>query len=77
MRGVIPPLTSTPSWRGVQLKHRDFKQIGSEGVIRIQLTHHRDQWRPVVDMVMNFVLHKGREIYWPAEQLLVSQVGGE
>jgi hypothetical protein len=23
MRGAIPPLTNTPSWRGAQLKHRD------------------------------------------------------
>jgi hypothetical protein len=23
MRGAIPPLPNTPSWRGVQLKHRD------------------------------------------------------
>jgi hypothetical protein len=24
MRGAIPPLPSTPSWRGAQLKHRDI-----------------------------------------------------
>jgi hypothetical protein len=23
MRGAIPPLLNTPSWRGAQLKHRD------------------------------------------------------
>jgi hypothetical protein len=23
MRGAIPPLSNTPSWRGAQLKHRD------------------------------------------------------
>jgi hypothetical protein len=23
MRGAIPPLPNTPSWRGAQLKHRD------------------------------------------------------
>jgi hypothetical protein len=23
MRGAIPPLPTTPSWRGAQLKHRD------------------------------------------------------
>jgi len=23
MRGAIPPLPHTPSWRGAQLKHRD------------------------------------------------------
>jgi hypothetical protein len=24
MRGAIPPLPNTPSWRGAQLKHRDI-----------------------------------------------------
>jgi len=24
MRGTIPPLPNTPSWRGAQLKHRDY-----------------------------------------------------
>jgi len=24
MREAIPPLPNTPSWRGAQLKHRDF-----------------------------------------------------
>jgi len=24
MRGATPPLPNTPSWRGVQLIHRDF-----------------------------------------------------
>jgi hypothetical protein len=24
MRGAIPPLPDTPSWRGAELKHRDF-----------------------------------------------------
>jgi hypothetical protein len=24
MRGAIPPLPNTPSWRGAELSHRDF-----------------------------------------------------
>jgi hypothetical protein len=27
MRGALPPLTSTPSWDGAQLKHRDSSTL--------------------------------------------------
>jgi hypothetical protein len=28
IRGAIPPLPNTPSWRGAQLKHRDNFTLG-------------------------------------------------
>jgi hypothetical protein len=51
MRGAIPPLPNTPSWRGAQLKHRDnFTFIGSCGVILWM------RW-------WNFRFHKIREFF--------------
>jgi len=46
------------------------------GVNWIQLAYDRDQWRAVVNAVMNLrVRPKVREISWPAERLLASQEG--
>jgi hypothetical protein len=33
MRGSIPPLPNTPSWRDAQLKHRDYFTLTLEGLI--------------------------------------------
>jgi hypothetical protein len=55
MRGAIPPLPNTPSWRGAQLKHRDkltftfyiklqeaCKGVGLKKDKRISVYRHKD-----------------------------------
>jgi hypothetical protein len=44
MRGAIPPLLNTPSWRGTQLKHTD------NFTLKI---HYRDQ-----DVDESIILHR-------------------
>jgi hypothetical protein len=61
MRGAIPPLPNTPSWRGAQLKHRDnftlpigfdahllqIKTNYCEGKQTIQISHCMEQILPL------------------------------
>jgi hypothetical protein len=36
----------------------DFREIGREGVDRLHLVQDRDQWRALVNTIMNFGFHK-------------------
>jgi hypothetical protein len=53
----------------------DLEETGSEGVDWIHLAQDRDQWRALVNTVMNLRVHNMLGISWVDEQLLASQEG--
>jgi hypothetical protein len=59
MRGAIPPLPNTSSWRGVQLSTGTtlplpyLREVGWKSVDWIHLVQDRYQWRFLVYTVMN------------------------
>jgi hypothetical protein len=77
MRGAVPPLPNTPSWRGANLRAReqlyiyfmannitmDLRKIEREGVDWMRLAQNRDQWRAFVNTVRTLGFHKRQVVY--------------